>query len=243
MILTQPQVAALWVSEGGNPRKADTWSAIIMGESGGDTNAHEGGDPRSCCHGFAQLNVEVGNASMACALNAVCATRKSIKLSNNGRDFSPWGAFTDGSYTQYLGGSGFGTRPPSRHKAKGMLVDLEVGPFHVGTPGPDINLLHPFNPGEAAEKGLGIIGGADIPVVSDLANSLRNIAAFFRGIGELILTPEGWLRMGKLLGGAILLFWGLRIIIRESTGTDPVKTATKTAAKGAELAALAATVK
>jgi hypothetical protein len=125
-----------------------------------------------------------------------------------------------------------------------MLADLELPLVpDVPLPGPNIDPFAPFNPTEAAEKGLGVIGGANIPVVSDLANSLRNIAAFFRGIGELILTPEGWLRMGKLLGGILLLLWGLRIIIRESTGTDPVKTATKTVAKGAEVAALAATVK
>lgn len=237
MKLSQKQWAALWITEGGNPRKADLASAVVMGESGGDTTVYNG----ICCYGGYQFNVNT--ESKACATNPVCATRKAIQHSNNGRDWSIWEAYTDGSYKSYLGGSGFGTRPPSRHKAKSVLADLELGPLNVPLPGPNIDPLAPFNPEEAAEKGLGLISGADIPVVSDLANSLRNIAAFFRGIGELILTPEGWLRMGKLLGGVILLFWGLRIVIRESTGTDPVKTATKTAAKGAELAALAATVK
>lgn len=241
MKLSQKHWAALWVAEGGNPRKADLASAVVMGESGGDTTIYNG----ICCHGGYQFNENTEPVS--CAVNPVCATRKAIKHSNNGRDWSIWEAYTDGSYKAYLGGSGFGTRPPSKHKAKGMLADLELGPLHIGAPGPDVNPFAPLNPnkiaGDVTGEALKGVAGLDIPVLSDLAASLRNIAAFFRGIGELILTPEGWLRMGKLLGGALLLFWGLRIVIRESTGTDPVKAATKTVAKGAEVAALAATVK
>ena len=240
MKLPQSQWAALWVAEGGNPRKADTYSAIVMAESGGDSTVQ---NSIGATGGSQILLSAHPDVSEECAKSAPCATKKSIRISSNGRDWTPWETYTNGAYKQYLGGSGFGKRPPTKHKAKSMLADLELGPLDVPLPGPNIDPFAPFNPGKAAEEGLGIVGGLDIPVVSDLANSLRNIAAFFRGIGELLLTPEGWLRMGKLLGGAILLFWGLRIVIRESTGTDPVKAATKTAAKGAEVAALAATVK
>jgi hypothetical protein len=214
-----------------------------MGESGGDTAIYNG----TCCYGGYQFNTNT--LARACATNPVCATRAAIKHSKNGHDWGIWEAFTDGSYQKYVGGSGFGkgkNRPPSKQGAA-KLVDLELGPLHINTPGPNINPLAPFDPnkiaGDVTGKALEGVSGLNIPVLSDLAASLRNIAAFFRGIGELILTPAGWLRIGKLLGGVILLFWGLRIIIREATGTDPVKAATKTATKGAEVAALAATVK
>jgi hypothetical protein len=79
--------------------------------------------------------------------------------------------------------------------------------------------------------------------VEALAHSVNNIAAFFVGFGELVLTPEGWVRSGKLVGGSILVFWGLRVVVRVSTGTDPVKAATSTVKKGVEAAAIVATVK
>lgn len=75
--------------------------------------------------------------------------------------------------------------------------------------------------------------------LDDPLEALKNIAAFFTGLGELLLTPEGWARLAKLIGGAILVLWGLRVVIKESTGTDPVGTAIK----GAELAGVAATIK
>ena len=245
--LSQKQVALLWISEGGNPRKADEWSAIIMGESGGDTNAHENGDPHSCCHGLAQLNVEVGNASMKCALNAVCATRKSIKLSRNGRDFTPWGAYTDGSYRSYLGGSGVGDG------SKAKAIDFKTPLGTIPAPGPNFDFtnplgpLSPVNPLEGIPNVQNPFGGASLsnPLggIEALAKSVNNISAFFVGLGELVLTPEGWVRMAKLGGGGIFILWGLRVIIRESTGTDPVKAATSTATKAAEAAAVVATVK
>lgn len=236
MRLSQKRVAKLWIAEGGDPHKADEWSAIVMGESGGDTKAHENNDPNSCCHGIAQLNVEVGNATMRCALNPVCATRKSIKLSGNGRDFSPWGAYTDGRYTAYLGKSGVGDGS--------KFVDLKTPLHKFGLPGPDLDFTNPLGP-------LNPINPLDgIPSVqnplgdySGLAGELRKIAAFFVGIGELILTPEGWLRLAKILGGAYLLLKGLNLVISESTGVDAAKAAKKAAVNAAETAAVVATVK
>lgn len=235
--LPQSAWAALWVANGGNPKKADLASAVVMGESGGDSTV----DTNPCCKGGYQINVEVGNTSRACAMNAVCSTRWAIKNSNNGRDWSQWEAFTDGSYKSFLGGSG--KTPRNKHEAKTILASA---PFHLPLPGP----LDPGQVWEEAEgigKGLGgavggLFGEGGGPI-GEISSSIRGINAFFVGFGELILTPEGWLRLSKLLGGSILVFWGLRIVIRESTGTDPINAATKTASKGAELAALAATVK
>lgn len=140
-------------------------------------------------------------------------------------------------------------------------VDLHLGlPFGgphatVPLPGPDIN---PLNPGEGLQKdlfggifglgegALGGIGSAEIPVLSPIADSLKNIAAFFRGLGELLLTPQGWLRIAKIGGGAILFLWGLKIFIRNSTGVDVAKQGSKvksTVAKAVDAAAVVATVK
>lgn len=229
--------AALWIANGGSPAKADLASAVVMAESGGDSTV----DTNPCCKGGYQINVEVGNTSRACAMNAVCATRWAIKESKNGRDWSAWEAYTNGSYRQFLGGSG--KKVPRTKRGAQKMVDLELGPLNVPLPGPDINPLFPSLP--YLKGGVEDLGGLaeGLPVVGGPVKALTDISAFFVGLGELVLTPEGWLRLAKLIGGAILALWGLRIVIRESTGTDPVNAATKTATKGAELAALAATVK
>jgi Lysozyme like domain len=241
--LSQHQIALLWIAEGGNPAKADLASAISMAESSGDTQAGN-----SCCHGIYQFNVEVGVTSMKCALDPVCATRKAIRMSKQGRDWGPWEAYTNGAYRQFLGGSGLGPKT-SKRDAKNRLVDLHLGlPFggpglDIPAPGPDINPLAPDLGLQLLEKGGGAIGGLGIPGVSDVAGGIGNIAAFFRGLGELILTPEGWLRLAKLVGGAIMFMWGLRVFIRMSTGSDPVKTGKSVVTKAVDAAALAATVK
>lgn len=238
--LSQRKIALLWISEGGDPHRADEASAVSMAESGGDTKAGN-----SCCHGIYQFNVEVGVASMACALNPVCATRKAISMSKNGTDWGPWEAYTNGAYRQFLGKSrvGDGTK----------FVDLKTPLGTVPTPGPNLDFtnplgpLSPINPLEGVPNVQNPFGGASLsnPLggIEALAKSVNNIAAFFVGFGELVLTPEGWVRSGKLVGGSILVFWGLRVMVRVSTGTDPVKAATSTTKKVAEAAALVATVK
>jgi hypothetical protein len=124
-------------------------------------------------------------------------------------------------------------------------VDLHLGvPFGphltVPAPGPNVN---PFFPSEGLLEGgagdllkKGVESGAEVL-------GLKPIAAFFIGLGELILTPAGWLRLAKIGGGAIMFFWGLRIFIRNSTGVDAVKSGKSVVSKAVDAAALAATVK
>lgn len=133
------------------------------------------------------------------------------------------------------------------------MVDLKTPLGTIPAPGPTLDFtnplgpLSPINPLEGIPSVTNPLGGASIsnPLggIEALGESVNDIAAFFVGFGELVLTPEGWLRLAKLIGGAGFIIWGLRIVVRESTGTDPVKAATKTASKVAETAAVVATVK
>lgn len=50
---------------------------------------------------------------------------------------------------------------------------------------------------------------------------LDGLGAFFQGLGELLLTPDGWVRLGKVIGGALLLAWGLSAVMKATTGTSP----------------------
>jgi hypothetical protein len=210
MRLSQSQIAALWVAEGGSPSKADLASAVSMAESGGDSTAGN-----SCCHGLWQLNVEVGVSSMKCATNPVCSTRKAISLSKNGKDWQPWEAFTNGSYRQFLGGGGH-TR--NRQQAQSVLASSPGGQTIFASFGGDVQKA-----GEAAIDPLSVIPGVPNPLggIETSIGELGELVKFFKDAGELLFSPEGWLRLGKMFGGAILLLWGLRVLVRESTLEAP----------------------
>lgn len=53
-----------------------------------------------------------------------------------------------------------------------------------------------------------------------VAKVLGDIARFFVGLGELLLTPEGWLRLGKIVGGSILVLWGLSMFMKVGLGVN-----------------------
>lgn len=132
-----------------------------------------------------------------------------------------------------------------------LNVDIELGPLDIPFPGPDINPLMPSLP--YLDDIGGALSGSGIPGIEQLgeigqglaaiAQAIKGIAAFTIGLGKLILSPEGWLRLGKLIGGMYLLYKGLNVIIQQSTGVDVGRTAKGAVKKGGELAALAATVK
>lgn len=63
-------------------------------------------------------------------------------------------------------------------------------------------------------------GGKVIDALPSVAQVLADIARFFVGLGELLLTPEGWLRLGKILGGAILVLWGLNRFANQGMGVS-----------------------
>lgn len=236
------EVGRAWVEEGGNPAKVFEAVAITWAESKWSDEASS-----SCCHGVWALHQDYYDVN--CARNLRCATREAIKTSKNGTDWSAWDVHPDSQGRTHFAS----TSPAIKNYERGLKIakrngavkklagiQLPFGGPEIG-PGPSIN---PIFPTEGLWKGaIGGLGDANIPLLSDAANALTGVNAFFTGLGELILTPEGWVRSGKLVGGSILVFWGLRVVVRVSTGTDPVKAATDTAKKAVETAAVVATVK
>lgn len=101
--LSQPEVAMLWVLCGGPEDTADLASAVSKAENGtGEYDRYNG----ICCWGIWQFNVDAGTLDKPCAIDPPCATRKTIEMTDGGRgSWSPWEAYTNGAYRQYLGGS------------------------------------------------------------------------------------------------------------------------------------------
>jgi Lysozyme like domain len=226
MKMSQSQIATLWVAEGGDPAKADEWSAISMAESGGDTKAGN-----SCCHGIAQLNVEVGVSTLQCAVSPVCATRTSIRLSKNGKDWTPWEAFTNGAYKQFLGKSG----KHSQSDKGGGCEPASLGTIGAGAasgaaagallPIPGVDLLSAAGGavvgGTAAYIGGNVIGGCS-PITNPL-DGIDALAAAVEAIARLIenmFTAHFWVRFGKGLLGALLIVYALQGMLKSVFGME-----------------------
>lgn len=205
--MNQASWAALWVKEGGDKGKADLASAVVMGESGGD----EKSTSNPCCKGGYQINVEVGNTSLKCALNAPCATRWAIKNSKNGNDWSQWEAYTDGAYKQYLGKSGITAATPESEIEKIYGFALSHTPI-IGGPLSDL---------------LGVGGGSLNPLsgIDSLASSVEGIARLI----EELFKASFWVRFGKGLLGALLIIYALQGMMKATLGID-VTTIAKAAA-------------
>jgi hypothetical protein len=208
MKLSQRQIAALWIVEGGPKNKADEYSAIMMPESGGDTKIYNG----ICCYGVAQLNVRDGIASKKCALNARCSVRKSIALSNKGEDWTPWQAYTEGKHTPYLGKSGI-----HAGSTGGDVTDALKGVYGFAldhTP-----IIGGLLPG---------VGGGSINPLSGIDSLAASVESIARLIEELF-KASFWVRFGKGLLGALLIIYALQGMMKATLGID-VATIAKAAA-------------
>lgn len=183
--LTQKELAELWVAEGGDISKADLASSVSMAESAGIV--HNG---NSCCKGIYALNTEVGVSNNACAYKPTCATKYAIGLSNNGTNWQPWEAYTNGHYKRFLGKSGYKT-----HQTPAEIA------------------AHKKLAGEENLKG-GI--GDVIPGANIVTNPLSSIVGF---LGRLF-EPSFWLRVGKGIAGALLLIFGALTLMKVLVGIE-----------------------
>lgn len=207
-------VAAAWIQAGGNPAKVREAVAVAECESGLDDSASS-----YCCHGVWQMHEM--HTDPACARSLTCSTRKAVVMSKNGTDWSAWDCHPDSR-----GRTGPLTSADKRYQS--ILADFKTPLGDIPFPGPDLDFtnplgpLNPFNPLEGIPNVQNPVPGASNPL-----EVLAGMNAFFVGLGEFLLTRQGWVRLAKLSGGALFLVWGLRIVVRQSTGSDPIGAAKK----------------
>lgn len=106
-ILSEDQLYSYATAAGFTGRARDIIVAIAEGESGGKTDATNFSDPFGGSFGVLQINgshftSNGGSTTKKCAFDPLCAFRYGFQLSNGGKDFTPWGAFTNGSYKKFL---------------------------------------------------------------------------------------------------------------------------------------------
>lgn len=201
-------LTSAFVPSGSQP----TAIAIIQAESGGNSAARNVNTDGSIDRGLWQINNKAHpEVSDACAFNPECSTLAALRISNQGKNFTPWTTFVSGAYQKFL----------------------QAGGSTVPAPNADSGFLG---------TGIGSPSGLPNPLssISDISSAL---SAFFNFLTDI----QTWIRIGKALGGAVLLIMGLRtltgsnglptvptpIVIRESKKaekkTEPKKSEEKTA--------------
>src|SRR5262249_10949714 len=78
--------------------------AVAHGESSLQSGNCNLSDPNGGSFGLWQINGIhfLSGTTLACAFDPQCATNYAFQLSGGGTDWTPWGAYTNGSYKNFL---------------------------------------------------------------------------------------------------------------------------------------------
>jgi hypothetical protein len=93
------QLMDLWVKAGGSKLSAPIAAAVAMAESGGNPNATNTNKNGSIDRGLWQINSIHGNKSTT---NPLENAKSAVSISKNGVSWSPWVAYTSGSYKRFM---------------------------------------------------------------------------------------------------------------------------------------------
>ena len=93
------QLKSLWTQQGGNPLYADLAAAVAMAESGGKSDATNTNTNGSVDRGLWQINSVHGGQS---TFDPIANAKAAVKISSNGKNWSPWVTFNTGAYKKYL---------------------------------------------------------------------------------------------------------------------------------------------
>jgi Lysozyme like domain len=109
-VLTVAQAATYAQQAGFSGAGLQTIVAIAQGESGLNTQAINSADPNGGSYGVLQINGahfgtqwSGGIMSQSAAFDPATSFKYAYVLSGGGKNFTPWGAYTNGSYAKYMG--------------------------------------------------------------------------------------------------------------------------------------------
>jgi hypothetical protein len=111
MAYNRNQIESLWVQEGGDPKAAPVAAAVALAESGGNPSATNHNTNGTVDKGLFQINSIHGPLS---SYDLAKNVRAAIKISNGGRDWTPWVTYKTGAFRRYLGRSSASSRILSR---------------------------------------------------------------------------------------------------------------------------------
>lgn len=206
--LSAAQIKALWLQQGGAPALADTMTAVALAESGGHTGVvNDNPSTGDYSVGLWQINY-YGNLLLGrshaygtpaeLAASPAAQAHAAISLAGNGSGLSNWSTYNSGAYKAHLpaatGASTTGGGAQTVSLA-GNLANLS------GIPG------------------FGWLINSVTSGSSSLA-SLASLTAIAIKGALWVANPHNWARVMEVLGGAVTLYLGLRMLA--SSGAGPV---------------------
>lgn len=174
---------------GWSPHDAYVFTAVVLGESGGNTEAH---NPGGTGDGIVQINLKSHReVTLLQARSPDFAFPYAYNLwRTNG--FKPWEAYTgpdgtgdDGSWKSYRDQVNKGLTPAQVNEIGQSVLD---------------------NSGNAVTQAIG-----DLPVVSDIGSIANVLAGFLKALQagvKWITNPHNWVRMAEIAVGAGLIWSG-----------------------------------
>jgi hypothetical protein len=206
--LSQAQIA-MYAQSAGMPNP-QLMAAIAMAESGGNPRAHNPIPPDDS-YGLWQINMlgamgpsrraQYGITSNAQLFDPAVNARAAAKiLSSQGPQ--AWSTYSSGAYKKYLGavGSGGGSGATA---ASWWDPLYNLDPFG----------LVPGNP-SGASPGDPFGGNPPYSGTVDVATGVAGVAEAIQKAAVWMADPKHWVRVGYVLGGAVLAVMGLAIVAK-----------------------------
>jgi len=198
---SQDEVAQLWIEEGGDPRYAQA-AAFIATTPGVESSGRS--DIVNSIGATGLFQIYPGNATLKDARrNVRAAIAKFNAARKRGTGFEPWA---------------------SSESKWGPYIDKQTGAVKGGKGNGG------FNPINSAKDAIGdLIPDVPNPLkgLEALVAPIGDIANFFSGAFELLLTPEGWRRILKVSIGSMILLWGINQLSKSVFGGSPARAVKK----------------
>lgn len=204
-MISQSQGFTLAKNAGLSDERARIAAAVMMAESGGDERQVTD-DSDDLSYGLWQINMKgnmgptrralYGLSKNEDLLDPATNARVMSAISNQGRNWNAWGAYTNGSYKKFLG-------------TNVKLVDLPI-------PGPGGVIVN------GLIGGLGFLPDA-IPGVGtslDVIDTVTKVGGAVVKTASWVSNPKNWLRVAYVIGGGLLIYAGIQTVIMPAvTGT------------------------
>jgi hypothetical protein len=200
MALSQSEIYSLAKSVGLSDSRAKVAAAIAMAESGGDPNAHNSKPPDDS-YGLWQINMlgamgpnrraHLGLKDNAELHNPQINAKAMKWISQDGGNFSPWSTYTNGSYLKFLNNPVTDeTKDPNWIQKISKWAGLPFAP-----------LIDPESP---------VAGGLST------ADSIGDAVQVLGKASLWMSNPENWLRVGYVVGGAVLGIAGVVMVLQST---------------------------
>jgi phage-related protein len=145
-VYSRTQLMQLWDQEGGAPGAANVAAAVALAESSGSATASNTNKDGTIDRGLWQINSSHGSLS---TFDVAGNTKAAIKISSDGRNWTPWTTYRTGAYKKFMGAN---IKPP---KGATGSTNISIGGTTAPKTSPNIGVgtYDPSRPNVAVGAG------------------------------------------------------------------------------------------